>query len=160
MAAVSRLSLSPFLWKLELLCHSYLFCGGHISKFIFIHILLYICGCHVWRCFRWKEEQEKELLHLCWLLGVNVGVPVSDPYNGNGLSSGSLLTVTRQVIVANSRQERVKLKPVKNDTVLISELTVAKRLSGQVFSPHAFLQFPTVKQFSLLYVFPVALLTE
>jgi len=30
-------------------------------------------------------------------------------------------------MVANSRQERVKLKPVKNDTILISELTVAKK---------------------------------
>lgn len=68
-----------------------------------------------------------------------MGVPVSDPYHGNRLSSGSLLTVMRQVKVANSRRERVKLKPVKNDTVLISELTIAKRLLGQVFSPYAFL---------------------
>lgn len=68
-----------------------------------------------------------------------MGVPVSDPYNGNGLSSGSLLTVMRRVIVANSRQEGVKLKPVKNDTILISELTIAKRLSGQVFSHYVFL---------------------
>lgn len=64
-----------------------------------------------------------------------MSVLMSDPCNGNGLSSGSLLPLMRQVIVGNSRQERVKLKPVKNETVVISELTIAKRLAGQVFPP-------------------------
>lgn len=57
-----------------------------------------------------------------------MGVPVLDPYSRNELCSGSLFTVIRQVTVADNKQERVKLKPVKNDTIFISELTIAKRL--------------------------------
>lgn len=92
------------------------------------------------KVFQVKGRTRKRALKpLLAVRGKHGCVPVSDPYSGNGLSSGSLLTITRWVIVANSKQERVKLKPVKNDTILIFQLTIAERLSGQVFSPYTFL---------------------
>lgn len=54
-------------------------------------------------CIRMFQVKERTKKNPKLLLAVNMGAPVSDPYNGNGLSSGSLFTVMRQVIVATSK---------------------------------------------------------
>lgn len=37
---------------------------------------------------RERKNKKKALVTMLALVGVNMGVPVSDPYNGNGLSDG------------------------------------------------------------------------
>lgn len=77
---------STFLYKVALLCHGYSICRIHISTSIFIHMYV-VATCM--KIFHVKgRTKKKALVTMLALVGVNMGVPVSDPYNGNGLSDG------------------------------------------------------------------------
>lgn len=56
---------------------------------MYIYFYTYVYGCHMYENIsRERKKKKKGLVTMLALVGANMGVPLSDPYNGNGLSDG------------------------------------------------------------------------